>query len=361
MNSISSALSRLTPVAGRPVTTPAVPAGAPKDAFQAAERTSSESSWWRAAGLGAAAVGSVMLAGCGSQLPASQLGAPLPVQTPEQDQAQALKLEVIPSSLGKIDILRQTHTETHTDSDGNTTTSTENDALQNVGVYLGNGLFLDRGLNLSLVPDRIFHAPLVPQDAEQVTLSRGKFSGTTVIQKTGPLTTIANPAELDDTVQETSPDHTTYQFGTVFQANQGKTSSQINITRQGNTITVEPPHYRNWNASRYTITTVGNTTTVHNPHWSGPPDTVITRDGNRVTVQPQGWGQKYATSTVELQTDGSVKFQEGNGFFTPTQTVQRGENGVNHVAGNFKENIKREGQGWQVNDSALGSLRINYR
>lgn len=361
MSSIASVLSRLSPVAGRPVVAARSEAAAEqRDGFQAAEKGQESSSWMRAVGLGAAAMGAVMLAGCGSQLPTEQLGAPLAVQSPEQDRAQALHLEVIPASLGTVDLLRQTHLETHSDGKGGTTTTTEKDALKNVGVYLGNGIFLDRGMNLSLMPDRIFHEPMVPQDASEVTVHRGGLGGEhTVLRQSGAVTQVEISGDLDDVARRDSPDHMTYQFGTIFARNQGKTSSQINISRQGNTITVEPPHWANWNSSRYTITTRGNQTTVHHPHWSGPSDIVITRDGNRVTVEPQGWVS--SRTTIERKANGGVEIQQGSGWVSSHTSVQRGERGVNFHSWGDNRSMERHDQSWQVNDSSFGSMNINWR
>lgn len=301
----------------------------PSDSVQlsAEEANRGRGRWVGAAALGALSVACLVLSGCGTQLKPEQLGQALPVQTPQQDAQQALRFEVIPNAAGKVDIIRQTHTETDTDtdSDGRTTTTTKtvDDPLQPVGVYLGQGLYLDAGLNLSLVPDRVLHQPIIPQDFSRLEIQgqSGSWSRSVVTQH-GNQVTISSPLSFSHTVTRNSENQTTLQLGTFspFQK-----FNRITITREGNKTTIQGWAPRGMEAlSRIEITTEGNTTTVHPWGMRGLVDTRITREADKITVQP--FGGSLSRTDIQLN-GGEMKITHPWGV--GSQTVQRGQNGMN--------------------------------
>lgn len=352
---ISSPLSRLTTLQPAKKVAPqkeAVPTLPTDEVTLSAERPSSKGqAWLRGAALGGLVVATALLSGCGTQLSPDQLGTQLPVQTPEQDAQQALKLEVIPNEVGKVDLIRQTHEETSTDINGEEDTDTVKDDLQPVGIYLGNGIFLDRGMNLSLVPTRIFNEPVVPQDFQQVDIQAPGWNRTTLTQQ-GNQTTIQKRGELPDTVTENSPDQTTYQFGTFFKATRG--INQLTVTRDGNQTIVQPPRVAGWESfTRITITQEGNTTRIH-PHWTAGTDITITREGNQVTVN-RFLSQR---TTITRAEDGTITVK------TPLQTsetIQRGANGLNHAEAGSHRNIQEQGDQLILDSPGPGQTTITIK
>lgn len=309
--------------------------------------------WLGMAALAGLTVACTLLSGCGTSLSPQQLGATVARQTPQEDAAQALRFEVIPEAAGRIDIIRQTHTETDTDSDGDRTTREENDPLQPVGVYLGNGLYLDAGLNLSLVPDRLTHAPLIPQDFSRLEIQGqlGAWSRSVVTQQ-GHQVTIRSPLQFSHTVTRDSENQTTLQLGSFspFQK-----FSRIVIQRDGNKTTIQGWAPRGLEAlSRIEITREGNTTTVHPFGLSGLVDTRITQEGDRVTVQPFGGG--FSRTTVERLNDREIKVTRPLGF--ATQHIERGESGINSTErslGSGYSSIERQGDNYIVREPGIAS------
>lgn len=115
------------------------------------------------------------------------------------DEAERLELQPLQAAAGydvyqlRIDIVRQTttKTETVTDSKGVTSTKTitENKPYHYLGVYLGNGLFLDANLNLGLDLIRLLHL----EDRQNFTLIRkipNLFQSQVIYKKEGNLITI---------------------------------------------------------------------------------------------------------------------------------------------------------------------------
>jgi hypothetical protein len=268
------------------------------------------------------------LAGCGHNVDPAQLGPAVPVQTAQQDQQQALRFEVIPNAVHKVDIIRQTHSESYdcgTPERPDTCTREVEDPLQPVGVYLGNGLFLDAGLNLSMVPDRAFHGPVIPQKFERMEIRGplGDWSRSTLVQQGNQVSIGERFSIFDHRVVHESPQKTRLELGT-FSALQK--FSTIQITRQGDTTTIQGWSLPGMSAlNRVEIRQNGDTTTVH-PFGPGVlVDTHITRQGQTITVQPFGGG--LSRTTIARQADGSIRVSNPLGL--SGTTVTRGENGVN--------------------------------
>lgn len=308
--------------------------------------------WVGALALGGMSVACMLLTGCGTQLSPEQLGANLPVQTPAQDAQQALRFEVIPNAMGKVDIIRQTHTEQKDDADGKGTHSeTVDDDLQPVGVYLGNGLYLDAGLNVSLVPDRVLHQPIIPQDFRQINIQGqlGSWSRNTITQN-GNQVSIRAPLSFTSTVTRNSENHTTLQLGTFspFQK-----FSRIEITREGNKTTIQGWALHGLEATnRIEITQNGNVTNVHPWGISGLVDTRITREADKITVQR--FGGSLGRTDIQLNPNGSQKISEPWGI--GSQTIARGENGMNlsqRGLGTTHSNILQQGDNFQVREPGI--------
>ena len=311
--------------------------------------------WMGAAALGAMSVACMVLTGCGHQLQPEQLGAALPVQTPQQDSQQALRFEVIPNAAGKVDIIRQTHTETDTsrDSDGktHTTTKTVDDPLQPVGVYLGQGLYLDAGLNLSLVPDRVVHQPVIPQDFNRLEI-RGQLGAwsSNVVTQQGNTVTIKSPLSFSHTVTRDSENQTTLQLGTFSPLQK---FSRIVITREGNKTTVQGWALPGMGAlSRIEITTNGKVTNVHPFGIKGLVDTQITRQADKITVQP--FGGSFSRTEIDVNGSGQMKVTRPWSF--GSQTIQRGEKGLNQSersVGSFNSSIENQGDNYIVREPGI--------
>lgn len=309
--------------------------------------------WVGALALGGMSVACMLLSGCGTQLSPEQLGANLPVQTAAQDAQQALRFEVIPNAMGKVDIIRQTHTESVPDSDGEGTHSeTVNDDLQPVGVYLGNGLYLDAGLNVSLVPDRVLHQPIIPQDFRQINIQGqlGSWSRNTITQQ-GNQVSIKAPLSFTSTVTRESDNKTSLQLGTFspFQK-----FNRIEITRDGNRTVIQgwAPHGLQA-LNRIEITQEGNVTNVHPWGMRGLVDTRITRDADKITVQR--FGGSLGRTNIELA-NGQQKISEPWGI--GSQTVTRGENGMNYSErglGTTHSSILSQGNDFLVREPGIMS------
>ncbi|MBS2034937.1 hypothetical protein JST97_08110 [bacterium] len=327
----------------------------PRDQVEiSAQETGGSRKWAGALALGGLSVACMLLSGCGHQLNPEQLGARLPVQTPEQDAQQSLRFEVIPNAMGKVDIIRQTHTETRSDSDGKGTHSeTVKDDLQPVGVYLGNGLYLDAGLNVSLVPDRVLHEPIIPQDFSRIDIN-GQFGSWShdVITQNGNQVSIKSPLQFRHTITRDSENQTTLQLGTFspFQK-----FSKIVISRQGNTTTVQgwAPHGLEA-MNRIEITQNGNVTNVHPWGIRGLVDTRITREENKITVQR--FGGSLGRTDIQLNPQGDQKISEPWGI--GSEEISRGQDGMNysqHSLGTVHSSILRQGDQFQVREPGIMS------
>jgi len=326
--------------------------------ISAQQKVGNSRRWVGALALGGMSVACMLLTGCGHQLQPEQLGAQLPVQTPQQDAQQALRFEVIPNAVGKVDVIRQTHTESETvsDSDGkgtHTETKTVDDDLQPVGVYLGNGLYLDAGLNVSLVPDRVLHEPVIPQDFRQIDIN-GQFGSWShdVITQQGNQVTIKSPLSFKHTVTRDSENQTTLQLGTFSPLQK---FNRIVITRDGNHTTVQgwAPHGLSA-LSRIDINQEGNTTTVHPFGMKGLVDTKITRSGDKITVQP--FGGSFSRTDIQLNAQGEQKITSP--FSIGKQVIARGQDGLNNSQsglGTTHSSILHQGNDFQVREPGIMS------
>ncbi len=316
-----------------------------------AQDKGSSKRWVGALALGGLSVACMLLTGCGQRLSPEQLGAQLPVQTPAQDAQQALRFEVVPNAMGKVDIIRQTHTETRTDSDGDTHSETVKDDLQPVGVYLGNGLYLDAGLNVSLVPDRVLHQPIIPQDFSQLKIQGqlGSWSRTNITQQ-GNQVSIKSPLSFTNTVTRESENKTTLQLGTFspFQK-----FNRIEITRNGNQTVIQgwaPSGLKALN--RIEITQQGNVTNVHPFGISGLVDTRITREADKITVQR--FGGSLGRTDIQLNPQGEQRITEP--WTIGSATVARGENGMNFSEsglGTVHSSILKQGNDFLVREPGI--------
>lgn len=211
-----------------------------------------------------------------------------------------LHFEIIPNDLGKVDLIRQTTTESDTDSDGNTTTRTVDVPLSPFGVYLGRGLFYDFHHNLSFVPYRYCHGPVIPPDAPRVMIT--EFGPDTVVTRNGSQVTVSPNFPLSQTtvtegsgqvfIDPTGPGDTpiTRHENTIVIDPWGPLND-VRVTDQGNTIVVEPRGY--W--STVTLRFTGATVTVERPGWGSSNDSQVTFQGNRIGIDNPGWNDSTVT------------------------------------------------------------------
>ncbi|MCA9790250.1 MAG: hypothetical protein KC910_00585 [Candidatus Eremiobacteraeota bacterium] len=180
-----------------------------------------------------------------------------------------MKVEVIPEQMGSIDIVRQTYTETYTDSQGETQTRTVNVDRSPIGVYLGDGLFFDTNGNLAMIPARAFGGPLVEPT-----------QGKTLLEPDGWL----NDITIDRQGSEVKVD--AQGFGVL---------NSIKVTEGTEQTKIDPWGLGKWNS--ITITRHGNQTTI-DPHGFGSWDAItITRDGNNLRVTEPGWFWNHTNIT----------------------------------------------------------------
>ena len=277
-------------------------------------------------------LGSLVLGGCGHSLTLEELGKPAAVQTVDQDQQQALHFELIPNAEAKVDVIRQTHTETYdcgTKEDHfKTCTRTEDDPLQPIGVYLGNGLYLDAGLNLSVVPDRVFHGPVIPQEFHRMEVkgTLGDWTKSVITQNGNDVGISRALTIFDHHIVRESDNKVKLKLGTFSALQKYNT---IEVTRSGDTTTIQGWALPGFKAlSRVQITQEGDVTHVHPFGIATFVNTDIRRDGDRITVQP--FGGRFSRVTIERQADGTIKIK--NPFGLSGETVTRGENGLNRIS-----------------------------
>jgi hypothetical protein len=289
----------------------------------------------RAVTLGAAlACAGIGLAGCGSSLSPEQLGPPVAAVTQEQDAHQAMRFEIVPNQV-RVDVIRQTHEEEHcTDDHGHRdcTTDTVDDPYQPVGVYLGRGLFLDAGLNLSVVPDRLYHGPLVPQDFHKATIDGplGSWTRAHVTQEGNRVGVSQSLNFFDNSFTRDTPDQTTIHLGT-FKSLQRFNDIAIKRSGEGIDIQAWAPNVKLLkDMQRVEIRVSGNTVTVH-PF--GPKtfvDTKITYDGAKVSVQP--FGGHFSRTDI---TRGPGEEIHVDHFGVGKMSTERGQTGMNETMSAF--------------------------
>lgn len=199
-----------------------------------------------------------------------------------------------------------------------------------MGVYLGKGMFLDADMNLSIVPDRVFHGPLIPQDFKQMTLQGpfGSWSKATMRQEGNTVGISQSLTFFDNKVTRDNPDQTTISLGT-FKALQK--FNNVIIQRHGDDIDIQewaPDIKLLKDAARVEIRTHGNEVTVHPFGWKTLVDTKITYEGDKVTVQP--FGGKL-TKTEITQKPGGQEI-DVNHWGIGSELSQRGTTGFNETS-----------------------------
>jgi hypothetical protein len=347
----------LTPEVRTRVQTTAAPQSSRRCGPEIASGAGSLARFGRALGIGAAVVGAGLLAGCGHSLTSAQLGAPVPALTQSQDQQQAMHFEVVPNSV-RVDVIRQTHTETHCTDDGHgnedCTTETVKDPYQPMGIYLGRGLFLDAGMNLSVVPDRLYHGPLIPQDFSRLQIQGpfGSWSRANAVQQGNTVGVSQSLTFFDNSFIRDNPDQVTMKFGTFKPLQKYAT---VTIKRHGNETDIQAwaPDVKILQAmQRVEIRDNGSTVEVHPFGPKGLVNTKITYTPDKVTVQP--FGGHFSRTDIEKKSDGEIDVSHwGPGGMS----TARGQAGMNETASLFgfhsRANITINGNRCDVNEPGL--------
>jgi len=318
MNKPLGPLSRLSQVS--PLRTPPqkpalpTPPPAPSDTVElqgGARRLGSKA--LAALAVSAVVVTTVLATCSGPVIRADQLGAALAMQTPAQDQASALRFEVIPNALGKVDLIRQQDQETDNDASSSRPLST-------LGVYLGDGLFLDGGLNLSFVPSRLLQGPVLGPEQLPLQVSDG-----TQIRQQGNQTLVQRRWDPNQSITRVDNDILHLNF-----PQRGEWNRSISVVRQGQTTTIQggfgSPFYH---SVRITRSETGVTVTQGSWPLSRLSATIV-RQGDQVELRESGIMGVHAQAQV--QPDGSLRIH-GSGF--REIRLQRGENGALATHGTF--------------------------
>lgn len=259
--------------------------------------------------MGAAVTAAVLLAP-GPALTVGQLGSALHPQTAQQDRDSSMRFEVLPNAAGKIDLVRQQDSE----DDGDGGSRSVDRQLSPLGVYLGDGVFLDSNMNLSFVPSRVVQGPVLEpaQSLEVRGAIRADVSqqgDTTTIQRFGP----------DQSVRQLGADRVEFRPGSW--------SSPVQISRSGDTTTIEGGAF----SYPVTITRSENQITVRQSGLFGSSSsTVISRSDHQFEMTRGSlFGGKVNVSVNGM---GQVEYQ-GRGV--SDTLVQRGENGIVTVRGGW--------------------------
>jgi hypothetical protein len=252
--------------------------------------------------MGAAMTAAVLLTP-GPSITVSQLGTSLLPQTAQQDRDSSMRFELLPNAAGKIDLVRQHDSE----DDGNNGTRLVERQRSPMGVYLGDGVFLDTNQNLSFVPSRLVQGPVIEpagsvqiRGTERATITQD--GATTNIERFGP----------DQSVRRLGADRVEFTTGSW--------GTPVQISRSGQATTVEGGSF----FKPVTITRSGDRVTVREGGLFGTSvETIISRDGNRFDVSRNSiLGGRVQGSVNEA---GQVSYQ---GTGVSDTVVQRGENGV---------------------------------
>ncbi|MBN9420611.1 hypothetical protein ABS71_17675 [bacterium SCN 62-11] len=254
-------------------------------------------------GTVAAVMTAAVLLTPGPSISVGDLGATLARQSPQQDRETSMRFEVLPNATGKIDVVRQQDSE----SDGNNGTRNVNRPHSPLGVYLGDGIFLDANQNLSFVPARLLQGPVM-EPARSIEVS-GTQSAT--VTQSGAETKI-DRFLMDQTVRKLGADQVEFRAGSW--------GGPIQISRSGDTTTIQGGNFY----KPVTITHTDSRVTVREGGLFGSSvDTIISRDGNRFEVARNSFfGPKVQGSINEA---GQVSYQ-GTGIVDAV--VQRADNGL---------------------------------
>lgn len=232
-----------------------------------------------------------------------------------------LAVELVPVEDGRVDIIRQTHTE----EDENGESHTVEDPYSPIGVHLGGGLFYDLNGNLSLVPTRAFEAPVAGEFTRLEIDPPGWGNDKTTLRVNGSRVTVDPPGWSDETSINLSGDRA--------EIDPPGFSNTLTITRNSNRVTIDPPGWGNDIVVEYGPTSVtvdpsgfGNTTTVRlsentivvdGPAWSDNTD--ITRNGGTIKVDPDGW-----SNTTEIRHRGNRTTFDGPNWNDETEVTVDG-------------------------------------
>lgn len=258
-------------------------------------------------GLGLAGIG--LLSGCTPGVPPvnETVTTNLPAAgiSVDGNHTGSFGVEVLPTGTTRIDLHRETRTETDSDGDSHT----ENVDYNPVGVYMGNGVFLDLSGNLSLIPERAFEEIPRGPAASRVEIEPPGIWNQTTITRNGN-TTLVDPAGPGS-------------YTITHEGNQLKVDGPFwadwNFSQQGDTTRADFPLWGNFQVTRtengarvtgpaflgYDITRQGNQVNVNGPLWN---DYTITRNGSTITVDPTGPG------TIEISQHGTTTRQTGFGY-----------------------------------------------
>ncbi|MEW6282618.1 MAG: hypothetical protein AB1758_28675 [Candidatus Eremiobacterota bacterium] len=305
------------PPAGRPKPVlPGEPPPEPQDlaAIQAAEEVAPQKrshDWAKAAAVGAlVVVGAGLLAGCGpapppvtqtvtSNLPAAGISV-------DANHQGDLGVEVLPPGTARIDLHRETRTERDSDGDSHT----EDVPYSPVGVYLGNGIFLDTNGNLSLLPERAFEDSDRGAAVGSVEVDGAGLWDNVSVTRDGNRVIVSAPGPAND--------YTFTHEGNRVQMD-GPLWGDVTITREGDHLLVDGPLWGDFHINRsenqvrvtgpaflgYTITRQGDTLDVDGPLWS---DVRIARQGDTIRVDGPAWAD------MTIRQIGTTTRLEGPGF-----------------------------------------------
>lgn len=252
--------------------------------------------------VGAAMTAAVLLTP-GPGITVGQLGSTLQRQSAQQDRDTSMRFEVMPNAAGKIDLVRQHDSE----SDGNNGTRTVDRAHSPLGVYLGEGVFLDSNMNLSFVPSRVIHGAVM-EPAQSVEVTGGQRATAT----TAGDTTVIERFGTDQTIRRLGADRVEFRTGSW--------GGPVQISRSGDTTTLQGGSY----SYPVTITRGDQQVTVREAGLFGSSvETIISRSDNGYQVARNSlFGTKYQ---VSVNGSGQVEYK-GTGI--SDAVVQRGENGI---------------------------------
>lgn len=298
------------------------------DPGPAEEKEASRRGWVRTAalvGLGLAGIG--LLAGCSPGTPpiSDTITSSLPAAgiSVDANHTGDFGVEVLPQGTTRLDLHRETRTETDSDGDSHT----EDVEYSPVGVYMGSGVFLDLNGNLSLIPERAFEEAPRGAPAQSVGIEGPGIFNTTRVTRHGDSITVdpAGPGSYEITHQ-----------GNRLRVD-GPLWADWNFTKQGDTTRVDFPLWGNFQVTRteqgarvtgpafldYQLTRTGDTLKVDGPLWN---DSTITRSGDSLDIRGPGFNH------VTVSQHGTTTRQEGR---TYAYNVTRDGN-----------EVKVDGPGW---------------
>ncbi len=235
-----------------------------------------------------------------------------------------VRFEILPTQLPRVDLSRQTSVvpadpdadeiDLFLDEDLDDTWIEISHQHSPVGLSLGRGVFLDENGNVALVPYRMFHPPLVPDSPEVQIDPPGLCNTRKVTPKKVGLRQNGEETRLGHLRVRPSKDGLTIDSrqtgrikihetadGLIVDGRQGRVkvkftpegatvqpsgwgSSSTTVSRQGDTITVNPPGL--FNRIKTTVRDEG--ITVRSPY-DPFSTTSLTSEQGSLTIDPPGW------------------------------------------------------------------------